>query len=365
MGLAVVSLFKTENRSLGLILPAGYLLMLLSFEIVTLPILLAIDFDNFNYVVRIYTPVMILLAGVGSGIALKCAGGVSGLKEYFGSMLGIYRLHKDSKNDSLNGQNAPTGKFSFLTYGKYDGIIVWIIAAAVLVYILVMTQTRVIFDGDDAYYVVQSLIAQQNKSMYVTLPYTGGASPLDMRHAMAVFTMWISYIGTMTGLHSTILCHTVLPLVLIPLTLVTYMEIGIRFLRRREDMLPYFVLFTEVIILFGRVSILTSEAFLLGRTWQGKSMAANFLFPMTLIAIYSLFKEKGNGKWLFLLLVNAVAGIFSSLAVVLVCILMAIGALWYTIYTRKLINLLRVCLCCAPSAVYMGLYVLFTYVTWK
>ena len=363
VGLGAVNLLDRKNRSAGLLLPVGYLLMLLVFELITVPILFLTKYENFKYVMWIYTPIVLVLTALGIITTLKRVR-VQG-KEYLTDMFDIYI-------DDVGGKTV-TGKL----LGRFpiDYPVVWIIALVILVLMLILAQTRVIFDGDDAYYVVQSLITQQNGTMYVTQPYTGRAAPIDMRHALAVFTMWITWVGQMTGLHTTIVCHTVLPLVLLPLTVVTYAEMGLRLLRDKKIMLPYFVVFIELMILFGRVSIYTSEAFLLARTWQGKSMAANLLIPMTFLAMLILFgtadeteengQNKGLCRWILLLIINAVAGIFSSLAVILVSLLMLVGGFVLMIREKSIRTMISACLCCVPGLAYMLLYVYFTYFGWR
>lgn len=346
IGLLVVMNIVPRERSLGLIIPMGYMVMLLLFELVTVPVLMTTQYQNFKYVCFIYTPVMLVLAVMGLFAAYQRAGSVYEIKNLFLNMTYKYIPVRDDDEDKWN---------------KLERIIIWSIVGAVLVFILIMAETQVIFDGDDAYYVVQSLISQQNGSMYVTLPYTGGASPIDMRHAMAAFPMWISYVGKMTGIHSTIVCHTVLPLVLIPLSIIIFSEIGIRLLKNKEEMLPYFILFTELLILFGRVSIYTSETFMVSRTWQGKSVAANILLPMVILSLLLLFNRAGKGSFLVILILDAVAGIFSSLAVVLVSIIIFAGGVWHAIYTKKIAALIRICICLIPGMVYMVMYILFRY----
>lgn len=329
--LATVAL-GVKERSFGLLLPMGYAFMFLLFEMVTLPVLFTTSYQNFQYVVCIYTPLMLIFAVLGLFIAIKRTGSFRNIFTDMGWGFDMYRN------------------------GKKEAMIVWAIAAAALIFILYMAETRVIFDGDDAYYVVQSLITWQHGSMYVTMPYTGGAAPIDLRHAMAVFTMWITYVGTVTGIHTTIVCHTILPLILIPLTLGIYTEIGARFLEKKKIMLPYFAVLCEVLILFGRISLFTAETFLLARTWQGKSMAANVLLPLAVLALIIHMREEGKGSYIMLLLVDAVAGIFSSLAVVLVSVLIGCGAIIYAIYTKNWKKLIFTGLCCTPGVLYMLLY---------
>ncbi|MCR4596403.1 MAG: hypothetical protein K5673_06440 [Lachnospiraceae bacterium] len=323
----------------------GYLVMMVSFELVTVPVLLFTDYGNFRYVLWIYTPVMLVIAAAG-----------------------VFRAHKSGQlGESAERMRDDIGRILH----DREQLVVWAVAGVILIAILVLVSVRVIFDGDDAYYVVQSLIAQQKGAMYSSNPYTGRAAAIDMRHALAVFTMWISYVGTVTHIHTTILCHTVLPLVFIPLCLMIYGQLGAALLGDKKELTGYFVIFTELFILFGRVSMYTPEAFLLARTWQGKAVAANILLPMVLLTYAYISQdiisgdERGLKTWLPMIVINASAGVFSSLAVVLVCVMTGAGGLVLSVMKRKIRPLIYACLTCIPGLIYMILYLYYTYFGWR
>lgn len=346
MGLILVDPLERGDKSLALLLPAGYIVMMVSFEIVTVPIFLTTSYHNFKYVCFIYTPVMLALSALGVWMMVR--------REHREGVVGISDL-KTRMSRALQ----PYRK------GSIEAKVIWIIAVLILVVMVILAETRVIFDGDDAYYVTQSLISWQDGTMYVIQPYTGRAGSMDTRHALAVFTMWIAYIGKLTGIHTTVVCHTVLPIVIIPLTILCYLELGIRLLRKNKEMICYYIVFIELLILFGRVSIYTSEAFLMARTWQGKSMAANLLIPMTFVALMMTFSTENKARWNILICVNAAAGIFSSLAVVLVSVLILVGGFVLAIRDKKAIRLVQAGLTCVPGGLYMLLYIYFTYWGWR
>lgn len=260
---------------------------------------------------------------------------------------------------------------------------------------LVLMERSVIFDGDDAYYVAQSLATWKNGTMYSVNPYNGRAAALDMRHAMAVFPMWIAYVGKMSGIHTTILCHSVLPLVLIPLALLVFGDMGYLLLDGKR-LLPYYMLFITVMLMFGRVSIYTAETFLISRTWQGKAVTAGIMIPMTFLALMLVYRANGgevsagqnvvditantlsdqntaSGKkrlnipseWIFLALINASAGIFSSLAVELISLLIATGGVVMGIRNKSIKTVIKTWVCCIPGVIYMVLYLYFTYLSWR
>lgn len=162
--------------------------------------------------------------------------------------------------------------------------------------------------------------------MYRILPLTGGSTGLDVRHAMAVFPMWIAFVAVRAGIHATIVSHVVMPLLLIPLTYLLYYEIGralfIRGVRsgreraetgaaarsggkdaldgtpgrggsvfRREN-LPVFMIIMALFQIFGNVSIYTNETFFLTRTWQGKAVAGALVIP----ALFWVFLQISTGN---------------------------------------------------------------------
>lgn len=229
------------------------------------------------------------------------------------------------------------------------------------------------FDGDDAYYVVESLIAQQADVMYRILPYTGGSTGLDVRHVLAVFPMWVAFISVKSGIHATIVSHVVMPLVLIPLTYLVYYEIGNALFGKRSDgkqgreNLPVFMILMCMFQIFGNVSIYTNETFFLTRTWQGKAVAGSLVIPAFIWLFLLIFdgvkkdKRTDAGLWILLVCVNMTAGICSSIAVFIASILIAVTAFCLMLVERDFKVLLKIGAACIPNIIYMGIYVVMAY----
>ena len=250
---------------------------------------------------------------------------------------------------------------------------------------LYMAFTRASFDGDDAYYVVQALTAQQTDTLYRIDPNRGVSMPLDARHALALFPIWEAFVGTMCGIHATVMAHSVVPLFLIPLTYLIYYEIGCELFCSKKRLLPMFMVLMALWQMFGNVSIYTTETFFLTRTWQGKSFAGNFIIPAVFWIFLCLFRESDRGNqqklalgaeadaegksrkiqrensgslWILLTLLNLAAGASSSLAVLLSCALtMGLGML-LTIRSRRFRNLIYAGLSCVLGGIYVILYMM-------
>lgn len=352
MGLLFMPLLKERLRTPGVVLTAGYIFFFTLLELIGIPVVLLAVYHGFTTFKLIFTPVILVCAAAGVFITL------------------------------YGKKKKPSWGFSKM--GKWESIsleekIVFLLFLVIVGFQLYMAFTRASFDGDDAYYGVHAVAAQQIDTLYRVNPYTGRSAPLDVRHALALFPIWEAYVGEMSGVHATIVTHTAVPLILIPLTYILYYQIGKILLRNRKDMLPMFMVVIALWQMFGNISIYTVETFFLTRTWQGKSFAGNFVIPAVIWIFLSLFvskdeqkegefvrmasleKSRESGPWILLACLNFAGGASSSLAILLSCLLSAGLAVLFAIRERSFGILVKVSLCCVPGGLYVLLYLLLTH----
>lgn len=375
IGLVPVSFLAEEKRNPGIVFLAGYFTMWALFGLVTIPVVLFVRYDNFILASNCFMALGIVCAAAGVWLTYR--------RRRFGRQ-GQRMSIKDCIREMSLAER-----------------IEWILFLLLLGFQLYKAAAYASFDGDDAYYVAASLIAQQADTMYTILPLTGRHTGLDIRHAMAVFPMWIAFAAKKSHIHATILSHTILPFVLIPLTYLVYYEIGrILFGRRGEgqqakesdqpdqgqqwktcrENLPLFMILMAVLQIFGNVSIYTNETFFLTRTWQGKAVAGSLVIP-ALLWLFLLLdngrdrREAGRGRtdagqkrtgagpgvWFLLVCVNITAGICSSIAVFLVFILMAVSAVCLAFVERDLKVVIKMGAVCIPNAFYVLAYLVVGY----
>lgn len=364
IGLIPANFILPQKRSPGFVLLSGYFGMWALFEISAVPAVLWVEYDNFKIASAVFTVLTLLSAA--AGIALLYRNGKAGNP---GLIAGKTRKRSEAgkENDKsvsnvggLKGYMAASGKWLLYHTG-----IEWLLFFGLLAFQLYKALAYASFDGDDAYYVVESLIAQEAGVMYRILPLTGGSTGLDVRHAMAVFPMWTAFVSVRAGMHATIVSHVVMPLVLIPLTYLLYYEIG-RNVFCREN-LPVFMIIMALFQIFGNVSIYTNETFFLTRTWQGKAVAGALVIP-ALFWVFLQIYDKGvrNGRtdaglWILLVCINMTAGVCSSISVFLVCILIAVATFCLAVAERDWKVLFKVGAACIPNVVYMAVYVYMAY----
>lgn len=378
IGIIPALILPERRRSWAVTLIAGYLLSLAAFELVAIPCMIFITYSAFLTCVKIY-------AGVEIGLAV------------IGLVIGIFLVNRKKQEDLASGElNSITyrgikhrleavfpGEQHVLAedymdprgdvYGRRirystEGKILWLLFGALLLIQLYMAFTYASFDGDDAYYVVESVLAVQTDTMNTILPYTGGSTTLDIRHALAVITMWLAFIAKISGVHATILAHTLLPMFLIPFTYMIYIEIGRMLFRKDPNKLPMFMIIMAVFQMFGHTSIMTSETFFLTRTWQGKAMLANIAIPLIVWLFLwigeDLEREKKSSlstinklsPWILMILVNMASGVYSSMGVMLGTILIGACSLILMIRYRKVSLAVMGAATCIPNVIYMLLY---------
>ncbi len=366
IGLIPANFIVPEKRSPGFAILAGYFVMWALYALVTIPAVLWVEYSNFRKASAWFTVAAVLCA--------------------IGGILLWYRNSKKGNPGLLfgRGKDKNDGNVIFLDrLGKriqemsWEERIEWILFLGILGFQLYRAAAYTSFDGDDAYYVTESLLAQEAGVMYRILPYTGGSTGLDVRHALAVFPMWIAFIAARSGIHATVVSHLVMPLLLILLTYLLYFQIGKVLFYDKYVNLSVFMIVMGMFQIFGNVSIYTNETFFLTRTWQGKSVAGSLVIPAffwLLLLLYERNKDEDNkdgnnkekkqmnvGLWLLLVCVNMTAGICSSIAVFLVSILMAVTAFVLMIVERDFKVLIKLGAVCLPNVVYMGIYVVMAY----
>ncbi len=218
-------------------------------------------------------------------------------------------------------------------------------------------------DGDDAYYVAVSAIAQEGDTMYRKLAYTGGATELDIRHGLAPFPIWIAFLVRLSGLHTATLAHIGMPLFLIPMAYAVFYLIGKRLWREEPVKLWTFMVFTQLLVLFGNYSLYSAESFMIARSRQGKAALGSMIFPFMLyllmLALERLKEGRRIGGALWLVLTSLVMGacLCSTLGALLSCMLIGVAGLCAAVSYRRPGILVPLAGACVPALVYAYLYI--------
>lgn len=222
-------------------------------------------------------------------------------------------------------------------------------------------------EGDDAFYVAIAVRVNPSEKMYAVHPYTGGASGLDARHALAPLPMWVAMLSLISGLPGAVTAHVALPLILVPMTYCLYYLLGKKLIggerEGRDWAMPLFLCLTALLILFGGYSVYSAENFLLVRGAQGKSVLANLIIPFLFYGMLNMTEKLERGEktgflsWVLIGAVMIAGCLCSTLGSLLVCMLLGISIVCAGLVYRRWSVLVGAMCCMVVPVLFACLYV--------
>lgn len=248
---------------------------------------------------------------------------------------------------------------------RREGTLLWTVFFGLLLFQLIQAVRLVYADTDDAFYVAISSVTQTSDTMYQILPYTGGTTGLDIRHGLAPFPIWIAFLAKMSGMQAVTVAKVVLPVVLIGMAYAVFYQIGGMLFPEKGRQLALFLIFTELLVLFGNYSIYTIENFLIARSRQGKAALGSIVIPFLLLLLLMLMKklqekEKTSPALYLLIGTAAVTGcLCSTLGSLLMCLMIGAAGLLGTICYKRFKILILLAICCLPCVCFAALYLFF------
>lgn len=344
---------KEKEATPGFPFCLGYILMWAVFQLIAVPIVLRAG--KFRQVELIFEVACLTFA-----IA--------------GAFLFLLRLRAGLwKSIALRGKEVLRGLKS---RKGFAAMFLWAVFLGSLLFQMAQAYRLAYADGDDAYYIPISTAANLGGGMYAVDSYTGAPTTLDMRHGLAPFPIWVSFIAAKCGVNAAVAAHSLMPLVLIPVTYVLYLEIGKLLCRDvvlgkgdidkmqadRDVLLPVFMVFVSLLQIWGNYSIYPASTFLLTRTRQGKAALGNVILPFLLLLLYKMaeeVKEQGRAGMRNVLWMAAAmtAGCLCSTMAGFLCgmLVMMTVFLLFILYRKPRI-VWQGLLSCVPGIVYSLLY---------
>ncbi|MDR2044028.1 MAG: DUF6077 domain-containing protein [Clostridium sp.] len=370
---ATFALAREEWKRLPFYWVSGQTLLWAAFQLLCVPLIL--KRGEFSQVAGIFQLIGGVAALLGLGVFLKrqlaacrAAGGPrKKLADFFRAAGGLRKRSTSFADIFLRKRAAGSAEKEGGRSGWYWGA--WAVFWALLVFQAVQAVRMTYADGDDTYYVAVAALAEESDTMYVKLPYTGGSTGLDVRHGLAPFPLWIAFLARISGMRTVSVAHVALPCVLIPMAYAVYAMIGGRLCGTgHQERLPVFLVFTEILVLFGDYSIYSVENFLIARTRQGKAVLGSIVIPLLFFLLLALLerlaaqgralgKEKvGVRLWLLLAAAVLTGCLCSTMGALLCCLLIGLAGLWAAVCYRKWKFLIPMALSCAPAIGYALLY---------
>lgn len=332
---AVLAFFMKDRQrwSLSFMWTGGYMISWALFQVVTVPLVLLKVPQGFKLVVGLYA---------GCSLALAAAG-----------LFVMIRFWKKKGRLTLVQGESRSNRAHKIYWAVFLAL-----AALQLVLAVVMNYQ----DGDDAFYVAVSTLTESSNTLYELMPYSMGATGLDIRHGLAPFPVWIAFLARISGIPVVSVAHVAVPLALIPTTYLIFYQIGGQLFEKKKEKLPLFLSFTALLIIFGNYSIYTAENFMIARSRQGKAALGSIVIPMTFLLFFLILNrvEKGQkDQWVLWVLLGAVvtaACLCTTLGTMLMCLLLGVTGLCCAFVYKRFGLAVKTALCCIPALVYAVLY---------
>lgn len=327
-----------EGRSPVFCWVSGQMLLWAGFQMICVPLILAWQKDNFKHLCLLFG----LFTG---GVAAAALAVMLRRKRQGADAAAVKKADADGRRDKT-------------------AMALWLAVLALLILQLVLAAVLAYEEGDDAFYVGVSTVTEKTNTMYQILAYTGRPTIFDARHGLAPFPIWVAFLSRLTGIHTAAMSQIVLPIVLIAMAYACFYLIGKRLLGDRGRRLPLFLLFVELLVIFGGYSLYTAENFLLVRTAQGKAVFANIVLPFLFLLLFILAEKLQQGErpeircWLLLGMTMVSGCLCSAQGALMTCLLLGAGGLCLAVCFRKWKVLLPAAACCVVPAGFMLLYLL-------
>ncbi len=233
----------------------------------------------------------------------------------------------------------------------------WCIALLCIAAQVVMALFFEYWDGDDAYYMAQAMIADTYDVMYLRDAYTGYEFGFDIRHALSPVPIYFAWLSKLTGIHAVIIAHSVIAPTWLILMYCIYGLLAERLLGQHRNDKPLFMILISLWFCFGNVSIYTAESFVMNRIWQGKGLMAAIVLPSLLLCLFYLAeKEVSRGIWILFVACIIASGFATTTALMIVPTLVGLAAILLTFQKKSIVWMAKLLLCCLPCVVLGVLY---------
>lgn len=169
-------------------------------------------------------------------------------------------------------------------------------------------------DDDDGYFITVSSTTIESDSVSSNVQYaTTGikSTQVEKRSNTATWEYLTAVLSYMFNIEPVIVAHTVLPILLIPLSYLAVYLISMFFVS--DNYRLYFMIIYALTNMYGGYSVYSTAAFLLLRIWQGKAVLVSIIFPILLANCIELMKVNKHKPqyWIFNSLI-LLAGVCSS-----------------------------------------------------
>ena len=241
----------------------------------------------------------------------------------------------------------------------------YVIIAIVILGLIIQVVLQIVLayeEVDDSFYVSVATTAIGNDRLYRQVPYSGIGDLFRARHGLAPFPIWLTVISRYSKMKVVSLAHVMVPSVFLLITYGVYAVFGKILLGEKKRYLPVFMLFTELLVIFGFYSYMTPEKFFITRLREGKATLASLILPGIIMCLFMILQSLKEDKktdfrlYLLLFLLNGAGCLSSTMAAFLCVVPIGICGIIAAIVFKKFRHLAPMVISCLPCVVLALMY---------
>lgn len=321
-GYAIRRIFKLKKEGIFFSIVSGTVFWWALMELILVPMTMKMcSFQSFVYVYSI-----IILAGAIAGVC----------------------CWKDILGDI-------TYQFKEVQHGLTLG---HLLAFVLICYQLYFIHHHMYLEWDDTYYVNLANEAVCSNKIYWVYPETGAFADFDKRYVLSLWPIFYAWLSQIIGVMPTVMAHTILPWIIIPLVYMIYVLIGRRLFPEDRQLQGMFLFFSVLLHLVMSGEHTAGLTFLSITPWVGKGILATVLIPLLFYWIIRITQENCFFNWVMLGITNMGGCLLSSMGIMLTPVFVGMIVLLIVLYKRKFMYLLYGTVSCLPCII-LGIYYIY------
>ncbi len=321
-GYTVRRLLKLKKEGILFSIAIGAMCWWALMELILVPMTMRLDsFTNF---VRVYSTLIVLLVLAG--------------------MLCWRDILEDLREFGRNWRQ-------YLTLGH-------LVAFALICFQLWFLHHHMYLEWDDTYYVNLANEAVYSDKIYWVYPETGTLADFDKRYVLSLWPIFYAWLSKLVGVIPTIMAHTIMQWLMIPLAYVVYVLIGRQLFREDHQLQGMFLSFAVLIHLFMSGEHTSGLTFLSITPWVGKGVMAAIIIPMLFYWILRTAHESNAGDWILLGVTGLGGCLISSMGIMLTPVFIGVTVLLVALQKKNAHCLVYGILSCLPC-ILLGIYYIY------
>ncbi|MBS6396199.1 MAG: hypothetical protein KH452_03450 [Clostridiales bacterium] len=213
-------------------------------------------------------------------------------------------------------------------------------------------------EWDDTYYVNLANEAVYSDRIYWIYPETGAFADFDKRYVLSLWPIFYAWLSRLTGVLPTIMAHTILPWLMIPLAYMVYVLIGKRLFPEDRQLQGMFLAFAVLLHLFMSGQHTSGLTFLSITPWVGKGVLAAVLIPMLFYWVLRTAQEEQTGNWVMLGITCLGGCLISSTGIMLTPVFVGMAVFLVSLRKKSIRYLMQGMAACLPCIV-LGIYYIY------